>query len=73
MTTKTRLTKTGQPVLGSPIEVKLADDSWERATVISKGWGRGRDAHMLIMLGVEWADGSRQPLPFQDITWRPVA
>lgn len=71
MSAATRLTKTGQPVMGTPIEIRLDDGTWERAEVVGKGIGT--DGHTLVMVFVEWGDGTRQPLHnFPDLNWRPV-
>jgi hypothetical protein len=68
----TRLTKTGQPVMGTTIEVALADGAWERAKVVGKGFGR--DGHTMVLLIVEWEDGGRQSLgpPLSPDDWRAI-
>lgn len=68
---KTKLTKTGQPVMGTTIAVQLADGNWEKAKVVGKGWGK--DGHTLVVIWVEWEDGVRQELPFfEDLGWLPL-
>lgn len=69
---KTKLTKTGQPVMGTTIEVRCVQADgpyWERCKVVAKGWGKGPGAP-LVMLTVEWADGVRQSLDYEDMRWR---
>ncbi len=70
----TQYTKAGEPKMGSPIEVQLADgETWERAQVIGYGMGAGKYASMRMMTLVEWSDGTRQQLmPWQNVIWRPV-
>lgn len=69
---KTRLTKTGQPVMGTPIDVRLSDGTYETCTVVGKGFGL--DGHTLVMVIVEWCDGTRQNLGhFADLEWRHSA
>jgi hypothetical protein len=70
MSTKTRLTKSGQPVMGTTIEIHTTADEWEACKVVGKGFGR--DGHTLVMIVVEWSDGVRQAVPdFGDLVWRP--
>lgn len=69
----TNLTKSGQPCMGSPIEVCLADGTWERCTLVGKGMGVGGFAHTMVAALVEWGDGVRQWLqPWPDLKWRAV-
>jgi hypothetical protein len=71
MSAATRLTKTGQPVMGTTIEVLLADDTWQAAKVVGKGYGR--DGQKLVMVIVEWGDGEREILHgFGEVVWRSV-
>ena len=66
---KTRLTKTGQPVMGTTIELHLDDDTWEPVKVVGKGFGV--DGTSLVMVIVEYAEGDREFLqPFADVDWR---
>lgn len=66
----TRLTKRGEPVQGTEIEIRLTDLSYERAKVVGKGWG-GSDNHLVLLI-VEWSDGGRQRCLFEDLVWRKV-
>jgi hypothetical protein len=70
----TRLTKTGQPVLGTTIEIETEDDGWQRCKVVGKGMGVGRYANTMVMAIVEWeSDGARERTPFwPDVIWRPT-
>lgn len=68
---RTRLTKTGQPVMGTSIEIRLTDGVYEPCTVVAKGFGV--DGRTLVMIGVEWPDGVRQHVPnFPELEWRPI-
>lgn len=56
--------------MGTPIEVQMTDQTYEVAKVVAKGWGT--DGHTLVMVILEWADGTRQPVHnFTDLAWRP--
>jgi hypothetical protein len=58
--------------MGTPIEVQLSDESYEVAKVVAKGWGT--DGHTLVMVILEWADGTRQKVwDWPDLAWRPLA
>lgn len=66
---RTRLTKTGQPVMGTTIDIRCGDE-WEAAKVVGKGFSK--DGRTLLMIWVEWSDGVRQQVPdFPDLIWRP--
>ncbi len=68
---RTRLTKTGQPVMGTTIEVLLTDGEWEPVKIVGKGFGA--DGHRLVMAVLEFDDGSRTiAQPFGDVEWRSV-
>lgn len=68
----TRLTKTGQPVMGTTIEVHHTDDTWEQVKVVGKGVGQ--DGQTLVMVVLEYDDGSRAiAQPWRDVEWRAVA
>lgn len=66
----TRLTKTGQPVMGTTLAVKLTDGTTEQAKVVGKGIGT--DGRTLVCIWVEWDDGTRQQLPWDGLEWEPT-
>jgi len=78
---KTRLTKTGEPAMGTTIEVHITgdevlDDSgrlggwWEPCKVVGKGWSKGIPRRLILVI-VEWEDGERGHLyDFDDVLWR---
>lgn len=81
--TKTRLTKRGEPVQGTTIEVSVVHQKgdpesaertcervWERCKVVGKGWSKGQD---LLIVWLEWEDGGRQPVNWPEIKWRSVS
>lgn len=73
-TKTTKLTKTGNPRLGSPIEVLCDDETWERVTFVAYGFGVAAPAHTMVMGVIEFDDGSRSGmLRWPDVTWRAVA
>lgn len=57
---KTKLTKTGQPVLGTTVAIMTVMNVYEPVKVVDKGWGK--DGHTLVQLIVEWEDGWREPI-----------
>lgn len=64
--TRTRTSKSGRPLVGTVIDIwTYTTDGWERARVIAQH-GAGR------MYGVEWTDGTRQPVDLDDVDWRQV-
>lgn len=71
---KTKLTKTGEPVLGTTIEVHITGDDeagwWEACKVVGKGWSKSIPRHLTMVI-VEWEDGERGQLwNFEDVVWR---
>ena len=65
----TRLTKTGQPALGTTIEVELEDGEWLPVKVVGKG--TGRDGHTLTAVWLEHPDGTRYgPISWPALYWR---
>ena len=71
----TRLSKSGQPTLGTTIEVEAEQGDgqalgWTRCTVVGKGFGRGGNGDLAKLL-IEWPDGGREWID-RDV-WRPVA
>lgn len=65
--TTTRLSRSGQPVMGTTILLAAENDDgpagWIPAQVVAKLFGRGGNSD-LIGLIVEWPDGGRQTLPW---------
>lgn len=66
----TKLTKSGQPKLGTVLDFRV-DDTWETATVCAKQWTNGYD---LVRIQVVWADGAAQWVDWdatlRDYAWR---
>lgn len=61
----TRLTKTGQPVMGTTLLLEAENDEgpvgWVEATVVGKLHGKGGSGDLVAII-VEWPDGGRQSL-----------
>lgn len=79
---KTRLSKSGQPTMGTVLRVGTWDidlndgtprqpDSWETVTVVGKLYGKGGNAD-LIGLIVQFDDGSRQRTDWPCEAWEPI-
>lgn len=76
---KSRLTNTGQPALGTTIEVRLVDQTWIPLKVVGKLWGKGGSGD-LVGLSLEEVQepyvGQRQVLDWKDLdargSWRPL-
>lgn len=77
---KTRLTKTGQPVMGTSLDIWVDNittetgpepvEDWETCKVVGKLHGPGGNADLVEII-VEWEDGIRQRLAWcSDLTWR---
>ena len=64
---KSRVSKSGQPVMGSGLMLEAENESgpvgWIPVTVVGKLFGRGGNSD-LVGLIVEWPDGGRQ-----SVTW----
>lgn len=76
--TKTKLTKTGEPVMGTTIELHITpydpekEPWWEAATVVGKGWSNSVPRRLILVV-VEYEDGLRESLyDWEDVTWRPT-
>lgn len=73
---KTRLTASGNPTLGTYIEIHLdpidgQSARWEECQVVGKG--NGRVGGPLLSVCVEWGDGQRQWVhDFGNLVWRPL-
>lgn len=51
--------------MGSTFTLRLEDGGTDEAKIVGKGTGRGGGGN-LVMVIVEWPDGARQFLPYED-------
>lgn len=74
---KTRVSKSGQPVLGTTIEVRLQDQTWIPVKVAGKFFGKGGNADLIGVVIEEIEEpykGQRETLDWVDCcnrgSWR---
>lgn len=77
MSNRTRLSQSGQPVLGTVIDVRLEDQTWIPLKVAGKLWGKGGNSDLIGLVLEEVEEpykGQRQTLDWKDLdargSWR---
>lgn len=56
-----RLTKTGQPVMGSKVMLNTVDEGPVEAVIVGKLWGRGGSSNLIAII-VEFQDTKQREI-----------